>query len=203
MPRTPMPHLAAMTLRCAVPASAGCLTAANLAPGITFTRAGLAMADGDHVTAKASAWTGQRTTRLGGYEQSANFPFNEEMTLGSGSPDCEWTFAKSPPIPTSGTTFQTRVKQGRDANIGTEFPNPPDIDTCTPTCTVVARSQGKLSSCTCAAIPGKAVFTFATDTATQRWLYFSDLGFGIETRSRSFTTGKPQTRGLTTLKARK
>ena len=207
-----MPNLpaACILVLLAPAAQARCVTAADLALGVAFTRAdhraGMVVSAGDaltidYATSHTSAWTDARSSLMGVFDLAADFHFNDAPTVGGGSPRFVWTFRKHPPVPTPGTAFTTTVRQVRSEDIGTQFPKPDDVVSYTATYTFLDAKAVTISGCPYTVIPVEAAF--APINATQRWLYFPDLGFGIETRTRGFDHETPHNNGITALEPAK
>lgn len=172
-----------VALLAAQPAAARCVTAADLDSGIAFQRedgrTGLAVRDGkfvriDYATG-ADAWLDQRVMAHGLYEVQADFHFNALPTVGGGSPHFTWTYAGRIPLPKPGKTWTTSVSERRHEDIGTERTPPDQQRQDEVTFSFLDAMQVTLSGCPYTVVPVETA-------AGQRWLYFSDLGFAIETR---------------------
>ena len=195
---------ALLALALASPAAADCVTAADLATGITFKREdgrhGLAKTDGRNIRINYSTnpddWTDTRTSRFGVYDLGANFHFDPMEVVGGGYPHFDWTFSGRPPEPTPGAAFKSKVTQKRSEDIGTEFVPPPVISTYQATYTFLDAQQATLSGCPYTIVPIEAAFS---DGTTQRFLYFPDLALGLETRTRGLERANGERRGLVAL----
>lgn len=193
---------ALLALLLTAPAAAtACVTAADLATGVLFTRedgrSGLAITKGRDIRVVYSAmnddWTDTRLARMGVYDLWANFHFDPLSTVGGGYPHYDWTYARRLPTPTPGKSFKTRVTQQRSEDIGTEFTPPPVTTKYEATYTFLDAKQATLSGCSYTIVPVEAAYS---DGTTQRFLYFPDLGFGLETRTRGLERADGERRGL-------
>ena len=198
-----MKHLA-LALLLATPAAAECVTGADLATGITFKRedgrSGLAQTEGKNIRIDYSAnpdkWNDKRLSRFGVFDLSANVHFDPEIVVGGGYPHYEWSYAGRPPEPIPGRSFKSKVIQKRSEDIGTEFPPPPVITTDQATYTFLDATTATLSGCDYSIVPVEAAYS---DGTTQRYLYFPDLGLGLETRTRGLDRADGERRGLIVL----
>jgi len=170
----------------ATPAAADCVTAANLATGITFTRedgrAGLVTGDGKVVRIDYSTmpddWTDKRVTRMGIYELEANFHYDPLPVVGGGYPYYTWTYQSRGIAPIPGHSFRAHIAQRREEDIGTETTPPPEISAYDVTYRFLEAKEVALSGCPYTIIPVEADYPGGV---MQRWVYFPDLGFGLET----------------------
>lgn len=202
-----MKYAALLLLLLATPAAADCVTASDLATGILFTRedgrSGYAITKGRDIRIVYSAmnddWTDTRLARMGVYDLSANFHFDPLPMVGGGYPHYDWTYASRLPTPTPGKSLKTKVTQKRSEDIGTEVTPPPVVSTYQATYTFLEATTATLSDCAYTIVPIEAAYS---DGTTQRYLYFPDLGLGVETRTRGLERQNGERRGLIELKAK-
>jgi hypothetical protein len=169
------------------------VTQGDLTKGVLFTRK-----DGTtgQITAKGKAlqveyvtnrkgWHDSRTTRLGIFETHFSSWLSDAVLVGSAPPVFDWSFSPSPPVPRPGVTWHTGIRQTEtDVGYGTEMVElvsrrGSNIEA---TFTYLAEAEAKLSGCTYRILPVEATFKGRDSTFTRRWIYFPDLGFGLETR---------------------
>ena len=199
--------LSLLLVSLAAPAEARCVVADDLGSGVHFRRedgrAGVAVREGNKVrinyAAVADEWSDMRLAVLGIYETQGDFHFNTQETVGGGYPRYTWTFAGRPPVPKPGKRWNTQVSQSRSEDIGTEVMPPPERSRYQATYTFLDSLEVTLSGCQYRVIPVEAATGTGTATLTQRWLYFPDLGFGLETRVAAHLPGTEDRRGLLTL----
>lgn len=189
-----------LTSLLALPAAAECVTVDDLVKGIGFTRQdghkGRFQTQGgtllvDYVIDR-DRWTDARVTRLGIYEQHFAPWLSDLIVVGSAPPEYDWRFAARPPLPkpgkgcsgivhqtetnlSHGTEMMCLVSRNREV-IAVQF-------------TYLDEGQGKLSGCTYRTLPVEATFTGRDGAFTRRWIYFLDLGFGLETRRDGVSNG--------------
>ena len=207
-------HSAGMNLKtlllfmviCGAPAlvQARCVVAADLETGISFRRedgrAGLARRQGAlvHVTYAVStdAWRDDRLAVFGIYETRADVHFDALPSVGGGHPRYDWVFAGKTPVPQPGQSWTTRVRETRREDIGTAVAPPPQRKRFAVTYAFLPAQDVTLSRCSYTVIPVEAAIGEGAGTNSQRWLYFPDLGFGLETRRPAHLPGKADRRGL-------
>lgn len=191
-------------------ASARCVKPEDLATGIAFKRqdgrTGLATASGkevsiDYATNAKGAWTDRRKALRGIYETEWNSTPTEDYYVGGG-PGGLFTYrlAGKPPVPKAGATWATRIKVTLSVDNGTEHGPEVTRSAVEATYSFQPVSEAKLSGCTYRIQPVEAVFLGKDSHATHRWIYFPDLGFGLETRVTDHRTGEDRKLGLTALK---
>jgi hypothetical protein len=196
-----MKHALIALLLASPAAATACVTANDLATGVIFTRedgrSGFAITEGRDIRIVYSAmnddWTDTRLSRMGVYDRWAEFHFDPLPTVGGGYPQYEWTYARRLPTPTPGKSFKTRVTQTRSEDIGTRVTPPPVSTKYEATYTFLEARQATLSDCPYTVVPVEAAYS---DGTTQRYLYFPDLGFGLETRTRGLERPDAERRGL-------
>lgn len=190
--------LTACLLLTALPAAADCVVAADLATGVSFARAdghkGRVIAKGDGVfvdyAAGAPVWSDNRQTRLGIYELvSTRFYVEEPGSVGGGSTDTVQSFRGQPPVPVAGQGWSGVVKAHTRQNNSSEFGGYDYDDRFKASFAFLAEKTVKLSGCSYKVIPVEANFVGKDNSFTQRWLYFPDLGFGLETRQNGADIG--------------
>ncbi len=186
--------LRALLLLClmALPAEAECVTADNLAKGISFTRQdghkGRITSQGGALLVEyvidRQAWTDARVARFGIYEQHFAPWLSDDIIVGGDPPQFDWVFSPPPPAPRPGMTWHTGIWQTEtDVGYGSQMVKivshkESGIEA---TFTYKAEAKAKLSGCTYRIQPVEASFKGLDSTFTRRWIYFPDLGFGLET----------------------
>lgn len=162
----------------------------DLAKGIAFRRQdgsiGLARreADGgvaiDYVTNRG-AWTDQRRVKNGVFEVQRTVEESEEPMVGASAPTYSWSYSPRIILPEDGATWAGTVKEEVEVTISDEA-------------ATVERTRRKwkaqyrcfdlrevkLSGCVLQALSVEASFT-GNGTRSQRWVYFPQLGLGLET----------------------
>lgn len=179
------------------PARAACAPV-DLDAGITFSRkdgsTGLARRDGDGVridyVTNRGAWTDIRRVRNGVFEVSRTVEESEEPMVGASAPTYSWTYSPKIITPADGATWSGRVRELVEVTISDEY-------------ATVERQRTRwqasyrcfeprevtLSGCSYAALTVEAEFTGDGGSHSQRWVYFSDLGLGLETRRNGVGNG--------------
>ncbi len=191
-------------------AEARCVTAEDLATGIAFKRqdgrTGLAVAqDGgvlvDYATNPKGAWQDLRKTDRGIYEATWAWTPTEEYYVGGG-PGGGWQYAiqGKPPEPEAGATWKTTVRVTESHYDGTESGGPVLKYLLKAVYSFQDVKEAKLSGCTYRIQPVEATFTGKNTHFTRRWIYFPDLGLGLETRVTDHAGGEDRQLGLTALK---
>ena len=184
-------------------AAAECLTADSVKSGVVFKRADgragrvVAKEGGifvDYATGKG-LWTDQRQTHLGIYELHSVWFYSDEELIGTGSTSQTWEFRGKPPLPKAGESWKTRIKDYTVQSNSSEQGYQDWSGKFDAVYAFLPEMEAKLSGCTYRAIPVEATFLGENGGFTQRWLFFPDLGFGLETKR----DGKGI--GLTALKA--
>lgn len=199
----------ALLLLTASPAAA-CVTAADLADGIAFKRqdgrSGWAQADGagvsiDYASDPDNDWSDYRKTRLGIYESLWSWSPSDEAVMGQG-PGAGYSYklAGKPPAPAAGMAWASKVKVTETTDDGSENGQQSQSYTLKVSYTAQAAKTVRLSGCSYTILPIEAHFTGDHTDLTRRWVYFPDLGFGLETRVTNHLTGEDRKLGLTALK---
>lgn len=197
--------------RAALPtfAAARCVTADDLVPGVTFKRqdgrSGLAKADGktievDYAANSQTAWHDWRRTTLGIYDLAWGWTPTDEYYVGGG-PGGSYTykFAGKPPVPEARTSWKTTVSVVESQDIGIESGPIKTRYSFDVTYSFQDTKEANLSGCTYTILPVEATFTGKKGHYSRRWIYFPDLGFGLETRQTDHQTGEDRKLGLTAL----
>ena len=172
------------------PALAACAFP-DLSKGISFKRQdgsrGLARREGDgtvvidYVTNRGS-WLDRRRVRNGIFEAARVVEESEEPVVGASAPDYKWTYSPKIILPEDGATWAGRVKEVVEVTISDEA-------------STVERTRAKwkaqyrcfdprevkLSGCFLMALSVEASFTGKGGSRSQRWVYFPQLGLGLET----------------------
>lgn len=190
-------------------ALADCVTAADLATGVLFKRqdgrAELASGAGaevaiNYAATSQTAWTDKRTTQRGLYEQSWVWTPTDDYYVGGGpGASYDYRLSGQPPLPVAGQTWQARVSVKTHTDDGTENGARTQRSAMDVTYRFLAETTAKLSGCTYKIMPVEADFTAKNTSFTKRWIYFPDLGFGLETRVSNHLTGEDRKLGLTAL----
>jgi len=193
-------------------AAARCVTAQDLATGITFKRqdgrSGTAVADGptikvNYAAGSKTAWEDDRQTRMGIYELTWSWTPTDEYYVGGGpGGDFSYKLSGKPPLPKPGTSWKTRISVLQTQDIGIESGPIKTRYSYDVIYSFQDTAQAKLSGCSYTILPVEATFTGSGTHFTRRWIYFPDLGFGLETRMTDHTTGQDRKLGLTALQPR-
>lgn len=176
----------------ALPAAADCLNKDNLATGIAFIRqdgsTGNVIAKGKDVLVEyvtnRNGWYDSRTTKAGIFETHFTFWLSDALLVGSVPPVYDWRFKSALPELAPGMQWETRIRQiETNVGYGTEMvemvsKRGSDIDA---QFVVKPEAEAKLSGCSYRIWPVEASFLGKAGKATRRWIYFPDLGFGLET----------------------
>jgi hypothetical protein len=188
-------------------ADAECLTATSIDRGVVFQRQsgdkGLAIRKGgvvevDYVTNRPGIQD-ERIARFGIYEsKTADYPFGPDM-IGVGTIETETTYARKGPEPEPGLSYRTTWR----AKISDYMPveNSPIVTRAKGSVTFLFQEvkEVKLSGCTYRAMGVEATFQTEGGWKKQRWIYFPDLGFALETRVT--TPGGDRKLGLVEMRA--
>lgn len=179
------------------PALAACKPL-DLGPGIAFRREdgsrGVARRDGDTViidyVRNRGAWTDLRVVKNGVFEIRRTVEESEEPMVGASAPTYTWTYSPRIIRPEDGATWSGRVKELVEVTISDENAT---VERQRARWTASYRCfqprQVSLSGCTHAALTVEATFTGDKGSRSQRWVYFPDLGLGLETRRNGVTNG--------------
>ncbi|OYZ88536.1 MAG: hypothetical protein B7Y00_04135 [Sphingomonadales bacterium 17-56-6] len=174
-------------------ARAECVTADDLTRGISFTRqdghSGHVQKKGTKVEVEyvtdRDRWYDSRATRLGIHDTHFSAWMSDAYLLGSLPPEFDWTYGTPPPEPAAGKTWTTAITQiETDVGFGSYMRRQvthqrTDL---VGRFTVLDAGQGKLSGCTYRILPVEATFKGGGKSLARRWIYFPDLGFGLETK---------------------
>ncbi|WP_426033863.1 hypothetical protein [Cypionkella sp. TWP1-2-1b2] len=186
----------ALCLCMSSPALAECVTPASLTNGVNFTRQdgrqGLIRTDGkrfaiDYAVNSSTAWQDKRQSWLGIYDAEWTWvPTDTYQTEGGPGGTYSYRFASQPPMPAPGTTWDTTVtERGAQAvrfKLGPVAISQRDRTSYTVNYRFLAETTAKLSDCSYRVQTVEAIFTNKTTDLTRRWVYFPDLGFGLETQ---------------------
>lgn len=171
----------------------------DLDKGIAFRRQdgskGLARREGDgtvvidYVTNRGE-WVDRRRVTHGVFEVGRIVQESEVPIVGASAPDYRWTYSPKPIWPEDGATWAGRVREVVEVTISDEKGtvererrswkaeyrclDPRDV---------------ALSDCSYAALTVEAEFSGNGTSRSQRWVYFPQLGLGIETRRDGETNG--------------
>ena len=174
----------------ALPAEAGCLTADSIDQGVVFRRAdghsGVAIRKDGQILIDYAAEDGvridQRQTRLGIYETAMTQLFIDEAAMGAGTEMFAQRFAGKLAEPVVGGGWQGEVEVRFDAD------NPSVVNSLAQDWIYQAdfsflpEFSGKLSGCSYRIIPVEVRFRTASRVFDQRFVYFPELGFGLESK---------------------
>ncbi len=130
-------------------------------------------------------WEDERTTLVGVYEQARDLNENEGDLVGSSPPSWEWKFSPKVTVPQAGDGWAGTVKDVvQNVTYGAAMKaNVPRFKTSyKANLAFLPETTAKLSGCTYRMIPGEAVFTGPDKSRSQRFVFFPDLGFGLETK---------------------
>ncbi|GLS85774.1 hypothetical protein GCM10010873_07480 [Cypionkella aquatica] len=209
-----MKHLALCALLLtALPAAAECVTPANLAKGVSFTRddgrQGLIRSEDkrfaiDYAVNSNTAWADKRQSWLGIYDAEWTWvPTDTYQAEGGPGGTYSYRFATKPPMPAAGTTWDTTVtERGAQAvrfKLGPVAISQRDRTSYTVNYRFMAETAAKISGCTYRVMPIEAIFKNQTTDLTRRWIYFPDLGFGLETQVTDRKGATSRALGLTSL----
>jgi hypothetical protein len=171
-------------------AAAECLTADSVKSGVVFKRADgrsgrvVAKEGGIFVdyAAGKGMWTDQRQTKLGIYELDSTWFYSDEELIGTGATSQTWEFRGKPPVPEAGESWKTRISDYTVTSNSSEQGYQDWSGKFDAVYSFLPEMEAKLSGCTYRAIPVEATFLGENGGFTRRWLYFADLGFGLETK---------------------
>ncbi len=199
----------ALLLLTALPAAAECVTPASLAKGVTFTRedsrSGLIRAERhgfavDYATNSKTAWQDQRLSRFGIYDIEWHSTPTDDYFVGGGpGGNFSYKFSGKPPLPKADTTWSTTVSERKSLEAGLQSGPVISRSSYKVTYSYLPTKTAKLSGCTYRILPVEAHFTNAETDLTRRFIYFPDLGFGLETRVIDRKGDKSRELGLTSL----
>jgi hypothetical protein len=179
------------------PAQAACKPV-DLAKGIAFTRKdgskGLARAEGDVVridyVTNRGAWTDIRRVKNGVFEVSRTVEESVEPMVGASAPTFSWTHSPRIIQPSDGATWSGRVKETVEVTISDENAT---VERRRTRWQAIYRCfeprKVTLSGCTYQALTVEAMFSGDNGSYSQRWVYFPELGLGLETRRDGVANG--------------
>ena len=202
-----------VSLLSALPAQADCVTPSSLAHGVSFTRedgrAGLIRSEGkrfaiDYAVNSNTAWQDKRQSWLGIYDAEwVSVPTDSYQAEGGPGGTYSYRFATQPPMPAPGTTWDTTVTQRGDQavrfKLGPVAISQRDRTSYSVNYRFMAETAAKISGCSYRVLPVEAVFKNKTTDLTRRWIYFPDLGFGLETQVTDRLGTTSRALGLTSL----
>lgn len=132
---------------------------------------------------------GERTDRrrvvAGVFETWRLYAESEFPVVGSAPPEWTWSYTPKPVTPAAGGGWNGKVREVRDeVGYGTNMreSHSRSRTNWTAEYRFLAREEVKLSGCYLLILPVEATFTSGQVTRSQRWLYFEQHGFGLETR---------------------
>ena len=182
----------AFCLAIALPAHADCVTPDSLAKGVSFKRedghTGIIRAAGkmfeiDYATNSNGIWRDKRLSRLGIYDTEwQSTPTNENYVGGGPGGDFSYKFSGKPPLPKADTTWATTVSERKSLEAGLQSGPVITRSSYKVTYSYLPTKTAKLSGCSYTIQPVEAHFTNKNTDLTRRFIYFPDLGFGLETR---------------------
>lgn len=185
--------------------AAECLTAESIDKGVVFTRkdkrTGVAIRRGKVISIDYAAgkgiWTDERATTYGVYESKITEFFEDEPTVGGGDTVITQTFKGKPPEPKGGEGWTTVMKTAAISYNSSEVGYYEWKARHKVTYVFLPENNVKLSGCTYRVVPVEAAFVEDDGSGyKRRWLYFPDLGFGLETKRGD------DGNGLTSMKAK-
>ena len=171
-----------------------CTGTLSLHRGIAFRRKdgsrGLARQESDGaVVIDYITNQGERTDRRrvvqGVFETWRLYAESEFPVVGSAPPEWTWKFSPKPVMPEAGGGWKGKVAELRDeVGYGTNMKesHKRSRTSWTAEYRFLAREEVKISGCYFLILPVEASFTGDLGTRSQRWLYFEQHGFGLETR---------------------
>lgn len=179
----------------ALPADAGCLTAGSIDQGVVFRRAdghrGSAIRKDGHIyidyAAEAGVRIDLRQTRFGIYETAMTQLFIDEAAMGAGTEMFAQRFAGKLAEPVAGGGWRGKVKVRFDAD------NPSVVEPLAQDrvwdadFSFLPEFSGTLSGCSYRVIPVEVRFRTASRVFDQRFVYFPELGFGLESKREGVT----------------
>lgn len=173
----------------------------TLSKGISFTRQdgsrGLARmeSDGgvviDYVTNKG-ARIDRRGVTQGVFETWRVFADSEYPVVGSAPPEWRWSYSPKPVEPDAGLVWTGRVRESYDlVTYGAEMRESHNRSrqNWQATFTFLPQAEVRLSGCYYMTIPVEATFSNGSGQRSQRWVYFPQLWFGIETKRDGVANG--------------
>ena len=171
--------------------AAGSCKPVDLNKGIAFRRqdgsTGLARREPgglvaiDYVTNRG-AWTDQRRAQNGVFEVQRTVEESEQPVVGASAPTYSWSYSPKIITPEDGAIWDGTVKQVVEVTISDEAAT---VERRRAKWTAhyrcFDRREVKLSGCFYLALSVEASFVGKGGSWTQRWVYFPELGLGLET----------------------
>lgn len=171
----------------------------DLGKGIAFTRKdgskGLARREGDGVVfidyvTNRGEWLDRRRVKNGVFEVSRLVEESEFPVVGSSAPDYAWTYSPKIILPEDGAAWSGTVKELVEVTISDEHGTVERQRTrWKASYRCFEPREVALSGCTHRALTVEASFKGENGTRSQRWVYFPDLGLGLETKRDSTGNG--------------
>lgn len=171
------------------PAAAACAPL-SLEAGIAFKRKdgskGIARTEGDHVfidyVTNRGAWTDVRQVKNGVFEVSRTVEESEEPMVGASAPTYTWSYSPKIIAPSDGISWNGRVKETVEVTISDEAATVERHKTrWTANYRCFDAREVTLSGCTHKALTVEADFMGVGGGRQLRWVYFPDIGLGLET----------------------
>lgn len=193
----------------APPALADCVTPDSLPRGVSFKRQdghkGTIHFDSkdfaiNYAADSKTAWEDERDSHLGIYDTAWTWTPTDEYVVGGGPGGYySFKFSGKPPVPEVGQTWKSTISVAETQDNGTESGPETYSYKLKVTYSFQDTREAKLSGCTYTIQPVEATFTGKNTHLTRRWIYFPDLGFGLETRVTDHQGGDDRKLGLTAL----
>jgi hypothetical protein len=191
--------LAALAVPALTRMAAAACKPVDLVVGISFTRKdgsrGVARREGDgsvsidYVTNRGS-WLDRRRVRNGVFEISRVVEESEDPVVGNSAPDYVWTFSRKLMEPADGASWSGRVKEVVSVTISDEKGTVERQRTSwSASYRCFDPREVTLSGCSYRALTVEASFSGELGEISQRWVYFPDLGLGLETRRNGVSNG--------------
>lgn len=171
-------------------AAAECLNADSIGKGVVFKRddgrSGRAVAkDGgifiDYST-NPGTFTDERQTLFGIYELTTTEYASDEQLIGDGDTVQTWKFRGKPPQPEAGGAWRSKISAYTISYNSSEVGYQDWKGRLEVAFAFLPAKTVRISGCQYTVIPVEATFTDDDHGFTRRWLYFRDLGFGLETK---------------------
>ena len=181
--------------------AASCTSYAELGRGIVFKRKdgsrGLARRESDGtVVIDYVNNQGDRVDRRkvvkGVFETWRKYSDSEYPVVGSAPPEWTWKFSPKPVEPEAGGSWSGKVNELRDdVGYGAYMKeiHSRSRTTWKATYSFLQTGEANFSGCHYMTLPVEAVFIGEQGTRSQRWIYFPQLGFGIETKRDGVANG--------------
>ncbi len=185
-----------LLLGTAAPVMADCLDAGSIDKGVNFRRSdghrGTAIRKGDQIVIDYAADKGPREDMrravTGIYEEETRQYLQDDPDAVGGGVNMELReFASAPPEPVVGQKWQTKAHLHRTSDNPSVVDNPDQDWTVQVEYYFLPEITGTISGCQYRAIPVEGRLSWKSWVLNQRWLYFPDLGFGLETKHNGVT----------------